>query len=87
MRSRIRQGPRRERLLMVATSMSLLMVVILLTMLLLLIGLMLIFVTHARLHIPLVMPVHHHVLALLMPLTVHGIWVVRGSLRNWGTRR
>ena len=47
MGSRIRQGARRERLLMVATSMSLLMVVILLTMLLLLIGLMLIFVTHA----------------------------------------
>ncbi len=46
MRSRIRQGPRRERLLMVATGMSLLMVVILLTMLLLLIGLMLIFITH-----------------------------------------
>ena len=46
MRSRIGQGPRRERLLMVATGMSLLMVVILLTMLLLLIGLMLIFITH-----------------------------------------
>ncbi len=33
------------------------------------------------------MPVHHHVLALLMSLTVHGIWVVRGSLRDWGARR
>lgn len=47
MRSRIRQGPRRERLLMVAPGVSLLMVVILLTMLLLLlIGLMLIFITY-----------------------------------------
>lgn len=67
------------------TSMILLMVLILLTMLLV-VPLVLIFVAYVRLHISLMMSVHHDVLALLMTLVVHCVRIVVGRLGDWRPR-
>ena len=85
MRSSIGHGPRRECMLMTNTSMTadmvLLGVMILLPMVRL-VRLMLVFVGHAHLHIPLMplAPIHHHMLPLLMTLIEHSVGVMGGGL-------
>lgn len=64
----------------VTAHMVLLVVVILLPVMLLRI-LMLVFVIHIHLHVTLMAsPIHHHLLRLRMPLTVHAVWIVRCGL-------
>ena len=67
-----------------SANMTLLMMWILLTMMLL-VGLMLIFLGHIHLHVPLVgwSPIHHDVLALLMTLIEYTIRIVSRCLRYW----
>lgn len=71
-----------------ATDMVWLMVVVLLSVMLL-VWLMLKFLGHIHLHISLLAmtTIHHDMLALLVALVVHVIWIVTGCLRNWGARR
>lgn len=71
-----------------ATDMVWLMVVVLLSVMLL-VWLMLKFLSHIHLHISLLAmtTIHHDMLALLVTLVVHVVWIVTGCLRNWGARR
>lgn len=85
MRGSTGHGPRRERMLMANTSvtagMVLLGMMILLSMVRL-VRLVLVFVGHAHLHIPLMplAPIHHHMLPLLMTLIEHSVGVMGRDL-------
>lgn len=71
-----------------ATSMGLLMMMVLLGVMLL-VRLMLVFLSHVHLHVPLLSgsAIHHNVLALLMILIEHAVRIMGSYLRHWRARR